>query len=562
MKKIRRNILVALTAFMMFASTGVGVFAADGVADDQNVQAGVTEDGTPAVEADEPEVTEPEAGDTDKVEQDEPEVTEPEAGDTDKVEQDEPEATEPEEEQTKTEQEETEQFSVKGELGLKVYAGYDCAFMIWDGSDKKKYDILVKQGDNVVKSATVSGSDKKIKGLTNDTEYTFRLRLHVDVAEGEDDPGYSDKKTVTTVANELKVVKPTANASYKSVVLEWKPVKGANAYVIERKKDSGKYKFFTLVSDKIENDSYKEKKKLCQFTDENKIKDTHKYRYKVRAVRLAETKKGKLVVRDDSKDMDKLSRYYKLQTADKSKATKKKTSVKPMYITVRPKMNRSLTSKNKVNGKRKTKTFKRGEALKCYGYTAGCFYFMDGKYKFRIARINSYGHKAHYVGNASNQKKGNYTTREAELFVTAYMKANKGYDSYGSGKNYCIWVSYYTQHMFILKRDGKKWVMATSVNDSKFPRDNWECSSGKASTPSYTGPNRINSNRARYMKGIPYWNGYHGKKDSEGNFNGIHGKRPAYVLGEPQSHACIRNANKNAKLIWDAYIIGAAVICF
>lgn len=561
MKKIRRNIVVAVTAFMMFASTGIGVFAADGVADDQNVQAGVTEEGTPVVDTEEPEVTEPEVTEP-EAEQEEPEVTEPEATEPE-TEQEETEATEPEKEQTKKpEQEETEQFTVKGELGLKVYTGYDCAFMIWDGSDKKQYDILVTQGEDVVKKTTVSGKDNKITGLTSDTEYVFRLRIHVDLAEGEEDPGYSDKKTVTTLANELKVVKPTANSSYNAIVLEWKPVKGANAYVIERKKDGGKYKFLTLVSGALDNDSYKEKKKLCQFTDDSKIKDTHKYRYKVRAVRLAENKKGKLIVRNDSAKENKLSRYYKLQAAEKSEATKKKTCVKPMYITVKPKMNRSLTSKNKVNGKRKTKTFKRGQKLKCYGYTAGCYYFMDGKYKFRIARINSYGHKAHYVGNANNQKKGNYTTREAELFVTAYMKANKGYKSYGAGKNYCIWVSYYTQHMFILKKDGKKWVMATSVNDSKFPRDNWECSSGKASTPSYTGKNRINNNRARYMKGIPYWNGYHGKADSEGNFNGIHGKRPSYVLGEPQSHACIRNANKNAKLIWDAHIIGSAVICY
>ena len=76
MKRIRRNILVALTVFMMFASTGIGVFADDEVGASNDIETLNTEAVTESEPAEEPAtdvtVTEPQTEATDEIMQEEP----------------------------------------------------------------------------------------------------------------------------------------------------------------------------------------------------------------------------------------------------------------------------------------------------------------------------------------------------------------------------------------------------------------------------------------------------------------------------------------------------------
>ena len=563
MKRIRRNILVALTVFMMFASTGIGVFADDEVGASNDIETLNTEAVTESEPAEEPatDVT----------------VTEPQTEATDEIIQEEPLQEE------SSDVQENQLRSINPNLKLTPIAGDGAVFLRWNGGKATtvaykvfySYEYLDEDtasptygqyiySEPVCVNSTGTKTGKFVQtGLKNGTKFKFRI-------EAVNDPSDYDETTATPTASDLEPATLRVSSSYKIMVLEWEKVDGANAYIIQRRVNNGKWKDYITVSKYLDNDYYHTSGRNCTWENVYKLKDTKKYRYRIKAVALA-TENGDLIVKNSYYKVNNYKRYFIKEKAAYSKyyssnSKQKKTIVKPMYIKLKPKMNRTLTSRDKYKGKHKSYTFKSSKTIKCYGFNDGCYYFKKkiGKhnYTFRIARINARSQKAYYVGDHNHQTKGNYTKREAELFVNKYMKDNKQ-SSNGAGKNYCIWVSYYTQHMFILKKNSKgKWEMATSLNDSKFPRDSWECSSGKASTPSYTGNNRINSNRAPSMRGIPWWNGYHGKKDKEGNFNGIHGKASSYVLGEPHSHACIRNDNKNAKLIYDAKIIGAMVICY
>lgn len=571
MRKDIRNILVTLTVIAMFATSGAGAFAIEGTEDPNSTPAAVSDEPEGSVDGqpEDQEIGEPEAGIEAEPEEGieaEPEEeieAEPEAG----IEAE--EATEAESAEQPAEPAKMKASAAKTNFSVDRAIGCDRVILMWDAAKGKSYKVTcTKKGEkeSAKNVATINKATSPcvVSKLEPATQYKFVIE--------STDKKQSDTIFVTTKSKPLKVVSPKLFSSRDELQLEWPKVKGADAYIVYRAVNNGSFKYYITLSPRIKNsyDSYKDGK--CVWRNVKGISNTKKYRYRVKAVQFVEDEDG-FIVKNHKRAKNNYKRYFiqnQSGTQDVmgkfSKPTKKKTCVKPMYIYVKPRMNRRLTSRDTYQGNHKSHTFKRGESIKCYGYTDGCYYFKKKiaghSYVFRIARVNSYGQKAIYVGNHNDPYKGNYTRHEAELFVNSYMKAHKKFDSYGKGKNYCIWVSYYTQHMYILKRSGGKWVMATSVNDSKFVRDSWECSTGKASTPSYTGNNRINPNRARSLKGISYWNGYHGKKDKFGNFNGIHGKQKSYVLGEPHSHACIRNNNKNAKLIWDAKIIGAAVICY
>ena len=577
MKKIRRNILVALTVIAMFATTGVGVFATEG-APDQSTEPTTVSDELEGTDVEQP-------------------ATEVEVPETDVVE---PLRSEP--------------AKAAGTLQLNVFATDTTAEMQWAGDDATSYDVKVTMTKDAEGTAVsepvdvttpVSGSANQVEGLVASSEYEFQIGLH---EEGQD-PQYTDSVKVTTGVGTLEPVETKVYSSYKEMVVKWAPVENANAYIVERNigikkgwnddKDWSGWEICRTVSPLIKNSYYTQTATMCTFKNVSGIKGAeffsssmklYTYRYRVTAVQLQTDAAGKLVIKDPTiTNIHNIDRYMIQQQAEANTCEHVKTCVKPMYITVQPKMNRALTSKNKVNGKRKTVTFKSGSDLECYGFNAGWYYFKKklkykkngktkyGTYTFRIARVNAKNQKAHYTKELVTGSSDNYLKTEAELFVNKYMrekygKAPKGsarwYTNKGKGKaKYVIWVSFYTQHMYILKQSGTKWKMASSLKDKYFKRngeyrDNWESSTGKASTPSYTGINQINNNRAYYLKGIHYWSGYHGTADKSGNFNGIHGRQPSYVLGEPHSHACIRNDENDAKLIYNTWIQGTRVICY
>ena len=469
MKHYKKKILVFITAFVMLMSTGAGVFAAEDVSvDGQNTsepQSNVLDEGT--------------VGDS--------------AG---------------------TEEIDNESAIGEGGFGLSAeQTGDGTVSLKWPAEDGE-YDIqYFKKGDNdakIVRGVELSDGAYVVNGLENWTKYVFKIREH-----SEDDTATFNEVTECTVAPAVGNVETFA--SFKSVVLEWTPVEGATGYLVQRGSTSSDFEDLQLVSSYIDNSCYIEDDDLCQFTttsgfEKDRYYDevTKGYYYRVLAVKF-NVAEGDTLTEDAANA--KLAEED-CMISNSAAASAKSYCVRTMFYKVYPKMNRKLTSKNVVDGKTKTKVFSKNKPLYCYGYAAGCYYFMDGDYRFRISRINARKQSVYY----HKQGTENYSYKEAELFVNRYMQ--EGGMSNPTQTGYCIWVSFYDQHSYILQyRDGK-WQMAqkdvtptdgsAKAKEWKWSTIDWESSTGKASTPSYTGNQRINSYRAKSLKGIYWWNGYHG----------------------------------------------------
>ena len=198
------------------------------------------------------------------------------------------------------------------------------------------------------------------------------------------------------------------------------------------------------------------------------------------------------------------------------------TFVKRMVITGTFKQSKTLKSHD---GYHKSMKFKKGYKMTAQGFSSGEYLFQvtsGGKtYTFWVNRTRIKSPKAVYSKSVSYDK-------IAEEFIN-----DKGV---GSKKNWLIWVSFYTQHVYVFKKSGGKWIL----------KKHWECSTGKASTPSpmaLNGLKALNNFRPKTRHALKWWNGYSGK-------NALHGKKGSWKMGKPKSHGCIRNPNSGAKYIY------------
>lgn len=185
-------------------------------------------------------------------------------------------------------------------------------------------------------------------------------------------------------------------------------------------------------------------------------------------------------------------------------------------------------------GPRMKMKVKKGQKIDCYG-------FGGGKYIFK----NEYGSIFYCNMTRTGKKKciytkaWNYTPQEAEFFVNA-----KGlYSKTGS----LIWINTYTQHLYVFKGAPGSWKC---IND-------FDCSTGKASSPSPTGVSGKKAlwKRIKSRHGIPYWSLY-------SDINAIHAKKKSWKIGVPSSNGCVRNYKQNAKFVWDNAPIGTRVLLY
>lgn len=219
-------------------------------------------------------------------------------------------------------------------------------------------------------------------------------------------------------------------------------------------------------------------------------------------------------------------------TAASKAATIKKGCVNRMRIFVTFKMTRYWDDFK----------IKKGQRIETNGFAGGMYIFTgpDGK-RHAVARINVKKPKAEYKSSRKNDK--NYTKEEAEFFINRFVKKEK----VKSTKKYLIWVSEYNQHVYVFKKKDGKW---------KATNKNWECSTGKAGSPSPKGKKQIEK-KVRSRHGTPYWNCFQG-------YNAMHGVHSNWgsKLGTIQSSGCIRNPNKRAKWIFNNCPIHTRVIVF
>lgn len=304
--------------------------------------------------------------------------------------------------------------------------------------------------------------------------------------------------TATKVAAPAKVAGLKAISGFKSVKLTWDASKGATYYIVERAKSGGK---FAKIGKKVTKTTFEDKK----------AKMYTKYTYRVTAV----------------------------NAGGKSAPTKLSTKcVRKMRIYITTKVNKHLKAHD---GSGKTCTIKAGTRLATDGFGGGCFYFTRKGATFRISGIATRNEKAQWL-RPNKSRDNDYTEEDANYFINKYVKKKH----IKSSKKYLIWVSTYTQHLYVFKKSKGQW---------KLNRD-WDVSTGKATSPSPTGNKSIHK-KIGSRHGLPCWNCF-------SSMNALHGCFASWehLLGNPASGGCIRNKNKNARWIYNNCPKGTKVIVY
>ena len=317
-------------------------------------------------------------------------------------------------------------------------------------------------------------------------------------------------KAASTSTTLPRLTKVTPVAGYHSIMIRWAGVKGADAYKVERLVD-GQWKHMKFIKGGV-------------FEMTNAVPCVS-YDFRIIAVKLKD-KNGALS--EANIDGQKVNGNWVGNVSPAYKV--KKGCVRPMIITVKVKSGRSFGGVY----------YKKGTRIRTDGFSGGKYYFTNSKgVRCSCGRITTGSPRAEYLGRG----KYNYTLYEANYFMDRYMK-ERGLGS----KTYAIWVSSFTQHLYVFKKVNGKW---TNVGGK-----NWEICMGKADSPSPTGAKKIHK-KIGSRHGIGYWSCY-------SSMNALHGKSSDLrgEFGNLASGGCIRNPNKNAKWIYKNCSIGTRVVVY
>ena len=205
-----------------------------------------------------------------------------------------------------------------------------------------------------------------------------------------------------------------------------------------------------------------------------------------------------------------------------------KRPVRPITYKIRIKAGTTLKSHGTdkdYTGKKGSKSYtvRTGQWIEAQGYGAGGKYIIHRKGYIFYCNLTRAGAK-----EALYAKEFNYTPEEAEIFVNS-----KGVSS---RTGYMVWVSTYTQHVFLFKGKKGSWKCV----------DDWECSTGRAGAPTPTGNTGMKSVWKKIPKrhNIPYWTCF-------SEINALHGKKSGWKMGKPASNGCVRNPIPKAKIIYE-----------
>lgn len=308
-----------------------------------------------------------------------------------------------------------------------------------------------------------------------------------------------------------------AYPGYNSITLRWNKDPEAVSYKVERSDDGIN---FETVSSSITNaaNTLAENPNLINFRDKRAKGKNVEYTYRVYAVNAV----GPSV----------------------NPATAKEKCVRPMYEKVTFKASAKLTSHD---GKKKTHVFKRNQTVTAEGFGGGKykFYYNGNLYFATYTRMKNA--KADFIKNPGGAvKKDSESWRNKTHYYDQVTAENFVNESGQKSKTkYLIWVSTYTQHLYIFKGKKGNWKL---IKD-------WEVSTGKAASPTPSGFNKKLVKQIRRYSGINYWWNFQ-------SMNSIHGKRSSYKIGAPASHGCVRNFDSNAKWIFTKCKKGTGLIVF
>ena len=347
-------------------------------------------------------------------------------------------------------------------------------------------------------NTTEAGSNVTVS-TTGATSTTTIATTETTSAAATDDTGQTTSTSAPTLASTAPAPKPPrlaapsklrAYSGYDSVRLTWEAVPKAEEYLIYRSK--------------VDNKQFKRVGK----TDKPEYVDRIRNKYADYAYRVVATVKFN-------------------NTLIKSPPAKiRQNSVRRMrvYITF------------KTDEKFSTGTIRKGTRLMSDGYGGGYYIFDHKGKRHAVPRIA--------VRDASSkyEKNENYSKTEASLFINDYIRAHK----ISTDRKYLIWVSSYTQHLYVFKKKKGRWKVARS----------WEISTGRAIAPTSSG-NKVISRKVLSHHDVQFWNCFSG-------WNALHGiSGNMYAsLGRPASHGCVRSANDDAAWLYLNREKGTPVIIY
>lgn len=344
----------------------------------------------------------------------------------------------------------------------------------------------------------------------------------------------SASPTVITVTYIPLVTNLKLHPAYNCIILTWKKVDNAKAYVVQRStSQNGKYTDIATVPNVGGNEIAYTDRTANGVTSGNHT--AIRYYYKVVAV-----------LTDDRRSP--------------TPATANSPCVRPMYEGITFKEGKTLTSHD---GKNKEIYFRKGQTVVAQGFGAGLYEFWYDGYFFTVSFARMTDCTADYQKNAVAN--GRWDSYSGIWGLRSYASAPGAGDYYqgirfydkisaenfvnGSGQSsrtgYLIWVSTYTQHLYLFQGSRGKWKLMMD----------WECSTGAPESPTPTGFGKEINGHKSYDDRIPYWCNFQ-------TANSIHGHRSSYTFGSPQSNGCVRNFNDNAWTIYTYCPTHTAVIIY
>lgn len=366
--------------------------------------------------------------------------------------------------------------------------------------------ITISYGSGEV--TDITGTSYTVTGLAAATDYTFTFKI------GDKVVGTVKAATAAGPVPGFRKV-----SSYRAVYLRWNAVAGAAKYEVQI---NGK-----------------------KVADTTKLEYKHNIGTEKDIINLYNPGKGQKI----AGNIDGRDRFtYTLIAKDSSgkvlaQSTTTGDIVKTLYYKLTFKSGATLTSHS--GGKVKIKV-KKGAIVYARGFSDGKYIFdykcKDGKVRtYYTMKIRVKAKLSKHI-TAVKKKRGTntmpaYTEEEAEQYAN-----DRGIKK--ATTKYMIWINLFSQKEYIFQKSGGKWqIMTANANGlSNKKMCALPISTGRATMPTATGSTKINR-KLKSQHGTPLWN--------VTKYFSVHGVQKKWPKpGWPESGACARNQNPNAKWIY------------
>lgn len=434
-----------------------------------------------------------------------------------------PDTEEPQEDLTR---ETTGQVAGLKQTSITKYKDKYHTTIEWEPVDGENvvYDVVV---NDEVKAEKIASTNYTLTGLVKDgsAEYNVIVKGYESAETAE--PSAQGSLAIV-IPDEFPDVIPYADDGMpwadaqpgkECIYVRWQAEDSSLRYIIKRSNDDSNFtdvkSYDNLYAvgkekgsdsfDKLPDNSFRE---YFVYKDADAKSKSTNYYYRIAVVAVDENGMeviSEVPVRGQNRKIDSVTR-----------------PIRQMYINATFKVSRKLTSHDKY---KKTKTFKKGTKIKSLGVSSGKYIFEyteKGKtYTFYVKAISMKDQQCVYT------KAFNYSRWAAEKFVNDKKITSKK-------KNWLIWTSLYTQHIYVFNKGANgKWVCV---------RD-YECASGSAKRSTPTGDRELWQHiKTRHSR--KWWSSF-------SNINSFHSKLPKQGVGKPGSNGCIRLEVSGAKWIYD-----------